>query len=110
MLPRGQGKPVPSTSEQLYQTSTLREDLYRHHPPEVESIPILVQSVSIGDGPPDIGDIVVTVRKLRSGRAGGPSGMKAEHLKAWLQAETREKDPDTETWDKVVSVIQVAFR
>ena len=36
--------------------------------------------------------------------------MKAEHLKAWLQAETREKYPGTEAWDKVVSVIQVAFR
>ena len=35
--------------------------------------------------------------------------MKAEHLKAWLRAATREKEPDTKTWDKVVSVIQVAF-
>ena len=35
--------------------------------------------------------------------------MKAEHLKAWLQAATREKDPDTETWGKVVSGIQLAF-
>ena len=35
--------------------------------------------------------------------------MKAEHLKAWLQAATREKDPDTKTWDKVVSVIHVVF-
>ena len=36
-------------------------------------------------------------------------GMKVEHIKAWLWEETREKYPDTETWDKVVSVIQVAF-
>ena len=36
--------------------------------------------------------------------------MKVEHLKAWLRAATREKDPDTETWDKLVSVIHVAFR
>ena len=35
--------------------------------------------------------------------------MKAEHLNAWLRAVTREKDPDSKTWDKVVSVIQVAF-
>ena len=49
------------------------------------------------------------MRKLRSFRAGGPSGMKAEHLKALLGAATREKKPDTETWDKVVSVIQVSF-
>ena len=34
---------------------------------------------------------------------------KEEHLKAWLQAETREKYPGTEAWDKVVSVIQVVI-
>ena len=36
--------------------------------------------------------------------------MKAENLKAWLRVATREKDPDTETWNKVVSVIQVVFQ
>ena len=35
--------------------------------------------------------------------------MKAEHLKSWLWEATREKEPDTKTWDKVVSVIQVEF-
>ena len=53
--------------------------------------------------------IAATVRILRSGRAGGPSGMKAEHLKAWLRVATREKYTDTKTWYKVVSVIRVAF-
>ena len=43
------------------------------------------------------------------GRAGGPSGKKEENLKAWLRAAIREKEPNTKTWDKVVSVIQVAF-
>ena len=36
--------------------------------------------------------------------------MKSEHLKAWLRSATRKKDPNTKTWDKVVSVIQVAFQ
>ena len=61
------------------------------------------------DGPTEVGDIAATVRKIRSVRAVGPSGMKAEHLKVRLQAGTMEKEPDTETWDKVVSVIQVEF-
>ena len=51
----------------------------------------------------------MAVSKIRSGRAGGPSGMKAEHLRAWLQAATREKEPDTDMWENVVSVIQEAF-
>ena len=93
----------------MEQTSTLQEDLYMQRPPKGEIIPILVQPVSITDGPPEVGEIAAVVRKLRSGSAGGPSGMKAEHLKAWLQAVTGEKEPDTKTWDKVVSVIHVAF-
>ena len=36
--------------------------------------------------------------------------MKAEHLKIWLRSATREKYPDTETWDKVISIIEVAFQ
>ena len=52
---------------------------------------------------------MAAVRKLRLGRAGGPSRTKTENLKEWLRAATREKEPDTETWDKVVSVIHVAF-
>ena len=36
--------------------------------------------------------------------------MKAEHIKAWLRAATREKDPDTKMWVKVVSDIQVGFQ
>ena len=68
-----------------------------------------MQPVSITDGPPEVGEIVAAVRKIRLSRVGVPSGMKVEHLNSWLRDATREKEPDTETWDKVVSVIQVAF-
>ena len=74
-----------------------------------EPLPIVVQPVIIADGYVEVGDIAVAVRKLRSGRAGGLSGMKAEHLKSWLQDATREKDPDTKAWDKVTGVTQEAF-
>ena len=94
------GHRVPSTSEHLDQISTLQEDLYRQLPPEGESVPILVQWLSIEDGPPEVGEIAATLGKIRSGRAGGTLGMKAEHLKAWLRAATTEKEPDTETWEK----------
>ena len=80
-----------------------------HRPPEGEIIPIVVQAVSIVDRSLEVGEIAASVRKLRAGRAGGPSGMKVEHLKAWLQVVIREKGKDTKTWDKVVSVIQVEF-
>ena len=50
------------------------------------------------------------MRKLQAVQVGGPSGIKAEHLKTWLQEATREKDPDTENWEQLVSITQVAFR
>ena len=87
----------------------MQEDLYIHLPLEGKSISILVQPVSIKEGTPVVWKIAASIRKLHSGRAGGPSGMKLDHLKTWLRAATREKDPDTEMWDKVVSVIQVVF-
>ena len=37
------GHRVPPTSEHLDQNSILQEDLYRHRPPDCESITILVQ-------------------------------------------------------------------
>ena len=36
-------------------------------------------------------DITVEVQRLRMGQTGGPSGMTAEKLKAWLREATREK-------------------
>ena len=69
-----------------------------------------MQPVSIADGPPEGEETAAAVRKLRPDRAVGPSVMKAEHLESWLRKGTREKYLDTEAWDKVVSVVQVAFQ
>ena len=52
----------------------------------------------------------MTVRKIRLVKAAVPLGMKAEHLMAWLRSVTREKDPDTETSDKVIIVVQISFQ
>ena len=59
------GHRVYPTSEQLDQTSTLRENLYRQRPPEGEIIPILVQPVSTEYRPTEVGEIAAAVRKLR---------------------------------------------
>ena len=72
--------PPPPTREELEQTSTLREDLYRWHPPEREANPILVQPERITDDTPEGEEIAVVVRIIQTGRAGGPSGMREYHL------------------------------
>ena len=48
--------------------------------------------------------------RLRLHRAGGPSGMRAKHLRMWLLAATREEDLNLWKWEKVVSITQAAFR
>ena len=71
------GHQAPPTREQLEHTSTLREDLYMRLPPEGEPLSILVQPVSIADGPTEGEEIAAAVRNLWSDQAGGPLGMKA---------------------------------
>ena len=38
-------------------------------------------------------------------RIGGPSVMRAKHLRMWLREETQEECPDPGNWWKVVSII-----
>ena len=97
MVPRSQGTPPPPTREIMKHTSILREDIYRRRQPEGETIPIMLQPVSIVDGLPKGDKIVVDVRIIRTGRAGGPSGIKAEHLKGMDQRDNQVKKPEKVT-------------
>ena len=63
----------------------MREDLYKRRPLEGTIIPILVKPTEIPDGPLKGEDIIVTVRGLHPGRAGGTFSMRSEHLKGWLR-------------------------
>ena len=51
----------------------------------------------------------MSVRGLKSGIAGGPSGMCAEDLKGWLRKAKREKYPKRRRWELVVRLVQVIF-
>ena len=48
--------------------------------------------------------------QIRLNLTDGPSGKKSEHLRIWHRAENWYWDPDPRNWDKVVSLIQAAFR
>ena len=63
------------------------------------------------------------MKKLRRNRSGGPSGIRAEHLKGWLAESNRGKlaeekgEEKTEAeekvrdlWGKLVELTQTAFR
>ena len=79
------------------------------HPPESATIPIIVQPAEILDGPLRGEDITVTVKGMHMGWEGGQPGTRAEYLKGWLREVTLEKDPGTQRWEKLLSLMKLAF-
>ena len=82
-------------------------------------------------------DIEWAVKRLRNNRSGGPSGMRAEHLKRWLAAvwkaeedketadkeeaamtteragkeiSAAQKETESDNWTRVMDLVQSAFR
>ena len=83
-----------------------------------------IKCFEVEDKVPDEGEIEWAVKCLRNNRSGGPSQMRAEHLKGWLAAarrgekgETTDKEgggqedtrEGTENWVRVVELVQTAF-
>ena len=70
----------------------------------------------LADGAPPDAEMRAAVKKLRSGRAGGGSTMRAEDLKAWLRGMAREEEAAKEgeeghegagdTWPLFVRLLQ----
>ena len=60
---------------------TEREELYRCIPPEGLRVPTLVTPADVDKRVPEEAEIEKAVRGLKGGRAGGPSGIRADDLK-----------------------------
>ena len=80
-----------------------RVELYSYVPLPGKNIPISVHPFTVEDLVPTEDEIEWAVMRLRNHRSGGPSGMRAEHLKRWLataqkdEKEKAEKDEATTT-------------
>ena len=103
-------------------------DLYSYVPSLGNNIPISVQPFPVDDLVPTEENIEEAVKHLQRNRSGGPSGMMAEHLKGWLAAlkqrkreaseegegktddEEGEGGPTEPNWERLVDLIQTAFR
>jgi exonuclease III len=103
----GDRAPPPARST-LKKVTTERADLYRKEEPPGDPIPILVEPVEVRDDVPDEGEIADAVKRLRNNRSGGPSGIRGEHLKAWMNAAIGGGD-DT-PWRKLVELVQHGFK
>ena len=84
---------------------------------------VTVTPADVDDSVPMKDDIAGAVKKLRRNRSGGPSGMRAEHLKGWIAASNRGKlaeekgeektaseEEGGDLWGKLVELIQTSFR
>ena len=111
--------PAPSTLERI---TAEQVELYIHVPPPGDNIPVTVIPSKIDDSVPTEDGIAETVKKLRRNWSGGPSSIRAEHLKVWLAAakrgelveekekeKTEAEEEGRELWGKVVEITQTAF-
>ena len=64
----------------------------------------------IKDSIPEEEDIVWEMRRLRLNRSGGLSGMRTEHLRQCLHKAMWDDAPGATNWQRVVAIVQVAFR
>ena len=103
-----------------------RVDLYSYVLSSRKNIPISVKPVLVDDLVPTEDEIKEPVKNIRRNRSGGPSRMRAEHMKGWLAASKQKKREATEEgegntddeeggpeephWERLVDLIQTAFR
>ena len=81
----------PPARATLKRITAERVDLYSYVPSPGKNTPVTVRPVPVDDSVPMEDDIEEAVQNLRRNISGGPSRMRAEHLKGWLVASKREK-------------------
>ena len=81
----------PPARATLERITAERVDLYSYVPSPGKNITISVQPVPVDDSVPTEDNIEEAAKHLWRNRSGGPSGMRAEHLKGWLAASKRRK-------------------
>lgn len=102
-------RPCAPSRADLQRTSDEYQDLYSRADPPGEPIPVLVAPFDICDEIPSEEEIERHVKRLKNGKSPGPTGMRAEHLKGWLEAARRKEMPDGTHWCLLVSLVQECF-
>ena len=79
-------------------------------PPGTQIIPAYVTPFTVDNYIHEEDEFARAVCRIRTNKAGGPSGMRTEHLRSWMGEATREYSPDPILWEKVIGLIRAAFR
>jgi hypothetical protein len=101
--------PKPLQADLKAITESYRE-LFRHR--DLSDTPLfdlqeLPSFDPIDNTVPSEEEIEDVVKHLKLGKAPGPSGIRNEHLRDWLAAARREKEPNSEMWNVLVQLIQM---
>jgi hypothetical protein len=94
-----------------------RVDLYARRQSPGDPLPLHLTPVEIDDNVPTDSEIRTVAGGLTNGRAGGASGMRAEHVKAWLWGVMEEEDPEGQgnvagkgdNWRLFVELVQAVW-
>jgi hypothetical protein len=79
-------QPPPACPETMAKQMAERVELYVKVPPMGALLPFNFPYFKVPDGLPTNNEVCKVVRGLQNGQAAGATGMKAEHLKGWLDA------------------------
>jgi hypothetical protein len=104
-----QAKPCHQTMEP--QTDK-RVELYAERAAYGDKFPANGTPFDIDDNQPSQAELRAAVSQMSHGRCGGASGIRTEHIKAWLRGAKRAEDPETgihhvgegKTWDEFVEL------
>ena len=91
----------PPAQVMLERITTERVALYSHVPPPGDNTPVAIKHFMVDDSVPEEVDIEWAVKRLHNNRSGGPSRIRAEHIKGWLAAARRaEKEENAAEGEK----------
>jgi coenzyme F420-reducing hydrogenase gamma subunit len=100
------GRPMKPTREDTETLRKERKELYT----KAEDLPpmfdVIEVPATVDDSIPTEREIREAIGRLKNGKAPGPSGITAEHLKKWTS--NRRTDPNQ--WELVTKVVEEAFR
>ena len=83
-------QPPPASPETMVRQTAEHVELYARAPPMGEALPFNFPHFKISNNMPTDSEIRKVVGGLRNGQAIGATGMKAEHIKVWLEEIQRE--------------------
>jgi exonuclease III len=103
------GRPMRPSYQDMWTIEREYGALFSATPSPGDPIPVLVPRSDVDDAPPTEAEIASAVRRLRSGKVPGPSGIRTEHLKNFLKNAERSENPDSTAWDKLVLLVRTMF-